>query len=899
MNEQLDLFGFAPSQYIIKKPIRLIELFAGIGAQSKALEVLKANFESYKIAEWSKESIKAYTYIHHYEEIKNCNDKEITSLSGISRNYNEPMTKEQINNLKEDEKILLTNCKKITHNLIDISKVKGEDLNIVDTDKYEYVLTYSFPCVTKDSLILTEKGYIPFEDVEIGMKVLTKGNTWEKVVKKFDNGKHQTYKLYAMGFENIIVTENHKFYVREKYRKGYKSIRCFKEPIFKEVKDITKNDYFGIPVINEEQEFYTNDIDFWFMLGMYVGDGWLSKHGNDIIISCNEKKLELLKQKLDIKKYNYTINKGKTCYRFRFANKEIYNFIRDNIGTGCLNKHIPLEIIKLKKEQLQQFYNGYLNSDGCVIKNIHQFSSTNKNLIYSISLIINKLYKRPTQIYKVNVEKTKIIEGRIVNQKDWYQLRFKLTTNKQDKAFYENGYIWYPFKSLEKYNIDNVYNMEIENDHSYIIQGCISKNCQDLSLAGKLGGMEEDSGTRSSLLWEVERLLKECKEKGNLPNVLLMENVPQVIGTKNKSSFHKFMKRLEDLGYKNFVKVLNAKDFYIPQNRQRCFMVSILTKEDVFSFPNKMKLDYYLLDFLDKEVDEKYYLSDKMINFFNENSIKQKEKGNGFQFKPTTGNVVAKTITTRSGSRMDDNFIICKNKRLNETLEKIDNVNEVPLFLDTYNQKTHSKIVGTITTRVSSSNNSFLLVPENTKKGYAEAKVGDGVYINRPHQKRGVVQKGMIQTIKTSCDDIGVVVEENSMKKTLCNKLIESGKVREGDVIRHSYTSSRLNGENKDIKENNLSPTLDTRCDCLGVVVNQSNLRIRKLTPCECYKLMGFTKTDYERCAKIQSNATIYHQAGDSIVVTVLIAIFGKLLGIDYEKVIKNYVKGEILNENL
>lgn len=891
MNEQLDLFGFAPSQYIIKKPIRLIELFAGIGAQSKALEVLKANFESYKIAEWSKESIKAYTYIHHYEEIKNCNDKEITNLDGISRNYSEPMTKEQINNLKEDEKILLTNCKKITHNLIDISKVKGEDLNIVDTDKYEYVLTYSYPCVTKDSLILTENGYIPFEDVKIGMKVLTKGNTWERVVKKFDNGKHQTYKLNGMGFENIIVTENHKFYVREKYRKGRKSIRCFKEPIFKEVKDITKNDYFGIPVINEEQEFYTNDIDFWFMIGMYVGDGWLSKSGNDIIISCNEKKLELLKQKLDIKKYNYTINKEKTCYRFRFANKEIYNFIRDNIGTGCLNKHIPLEIIKLKKEQLQQFYNGYLNSDGCVIKNIHQFSSINKNLIYSISLIINKLYKRPTQIYKVNVNKTKVIEGRIVNQRDWYQLRFKLTTNKQDKAFYENGYIWYPFKSLEKYNIDNVYNMEVENDHSYIVQGCISKNCQDLSLSGKLGGMEEGSGTRSSLLWEVERLLKECKEKGNLPNTLLMENVPQVIGTKNKSSFHKFMKRLEDLGYKNFVKVLNSKDFYIPQNRQRCFMVSILTKEDVFSFPNKMKLDYYLLDFLDKEVDEKYYLSD--------DKIIQIQNWKGFE----------------------------------NPLEDID----------------PNRVCSTLTTHCGKDSNGMqlVLVPENTKKGYAEAKVGDGVYINRPQQKRGVVQKGMIQTIKTSCDDIGVVVDENSMKKILCNKLIESGKVREGDVIRHSYSKNRIeeidNGKyRQENTNNNICPTLETRCDCLGIVVDEpkvigeigekksnngtqwflqdriynnkiasaictsvnpyyltKHLRIRKLTPCECYKLMGFSQIDYERCAKIQSNATIYHQAGDSIVVTVLIAIFGKLLGIDYEKVIKEYVKGEILNENL
>ena len=561
MNEQLDLFGFAPSQYIIKKPIRLIELFAGIGAQSKALEVLKANFENYKIAEWSKESIKAYTYIHHYQEIKNCDDKEITNLEGISRNYNEPMTKEQINNLKDDEKILLTNCKNITHNLIDISKVKGEDLNIVDTDEYEYVMTFSFPC-------------------------------------------------------------------------------------------------------------------------------------------------------------------------------------------------------------------------------------------------------------------------------------------------------------------------------------------QDLSLSGKLGGMEEGSGTRSSLLWEVVRLLKECKEKGNLPQILCMENVPQVIGTKNKSSFHKLMKKLEDFGYKNFVKVLNSKDFYIPQNRQRCFMISILTKEDVFSFPNKMKLDYYLLDFLDKEVDEKYYLSDKKII--------QIQNWKGFEnpLKDILPNRIVSTLTTHCGK--DSNGM------------------------------------------------QLVLIPENTKKGYAEAKAGDGVYINRPEQKRGVVQKGMIQTIKTSCDDIGVVVNDNKYlgtyeysksnnfmqnksrfkpNKKVSNTLLASGN-NNGIVVLGNYSPSNHNasrvidskdiasidepkviggiGEKKSnngtqwflqdrIYDNNIAPAI---CTSFNPYFLTKKLRIRKLTPCECYKLMGFTPIDYERCAEIQSNATIYHQAGDSIVVTVLIAIFGKLLGIDYEEIIKKYVKGEILNES-
>ena len=547
-SEQFSIFAFSDSQYRITKPIRLIELFAGIGAQNKALEVLGANFENYKISEWSKESIKAYTYIHHYEEIKNCTDKEIIKLQGISRDYNSPMTDEQINRLKDDEKILLSNCIKISHNLVDISSVKGEDLNIVDTDKYEYILTYSFPC-------------------------------------------------------------------------------------------------------------------------------------------------------------------------------------------------------------------------------------------------------------------------------------------------------------------------------------------QDLSLAGKLAGMKEDSGTRSSLLRQVCRILKECKNK---PQILVMENVPEVVGTNNLKDFLKWCKELENMGYANFWEILNAKDYYIPQNRRRCFMVSILGKENTFAFPNKIKIKYYLLDFLDKEVDEKYYLSDE--------KIKKVESWSGYEnpLKDIEPNRIVSTLTTHCGK--DSNGM------------------------------------------------QLVLVPENTKKGYAKAEVGDGIYINRPEQKRGVVQKGMIQTIKTSCDDIGVGVQD-SMKKELCNKIIESGKVKAGDVIRHSYTSSRLNGENKDIKENNISPTLDTRCDCLGVVVNDepkviggigekksndgtqwhlqdrvydnkvatsictsfnpyyltSNLRIRKLTPCECYKLMGFTRDDYNKCAEIQSNATIYHQAGDSIVTTCLIAIFGKLLGVDYEKIIKNYVEKEIL----
>ena len=133
--------------------------------------------------------------------------------------------------------------------------------------------------------------------------------------------------------------------------------------------------------------------------------------------------------------------------------------------------------------------------------------------------------------------------------------------------------------------------------------------CQDLSNAGKGRGMEKGSGTRSGLLWEVERLLNECEE---LPQVLLMENVPQVHGVKNKEHFEKWIAFLESKGYSNFWTDLNAKNYGIPQNRNRCYMVSVLG-EYSYEFPKPIPLELNLGDLLEKEVDEKYYLSEKAI----------------------------------------------------------------------------------------------------------------------------------------------------------------------------------------------------------------------------------------------------------------------------------------------
>lgn len=118
--------------------------------------------------------------------------------------------------------------------------------------------------------------------------------------------------------------------------------------------------------------------------------------------------------------------------------------------------------------------------------------------------------------------------------------------------------------------------LELRERERYCYIMTYSFPCQDLSLAGKQKGMTKGSHTRSGLLWEVERILDECN--GELPHILLMENVPQVIGKKNIKDFQLWRSKLEKLGYSNYVELLNAKNYGIPQNRNRCFMVSVLGK---------------------------------------------------------------------------------------------------------------------------------------------------------------------------------------------------------------------------------------------------------------------------------------------------------------------------------
>ena len=356
--------------------------------------------------------------------------------------------------------------------------------------------------------------------------------------------------------------------------------------------------------------------------------------------------------------------------------------------------------------------------------------------------------------------------------------------------------------------------LEITDTNKYCYIMTYSFPCQDLSLAGNRALMS-DTSTRSGLLWEVERILDECKEK---PQVLLMENVPQVHGEGATEDFKKWQLKLEELGYKNYWQDLIATDYGIPQTRNRCFMVSILGDYS-YQFPPKQELKLKLKDMLEDNVDEKYYLSDKQIESLengNYNASKPSVKigitnkgvcqtldtmsgGNrqplvkvdekyylsnkmidyitskNDKYKVNENNLiinrkVACSKTTREGwTRADTSDYICKelpenykfcNKSLQETLDQ-NEINDT-CYIDAYNKRIDKDKSGTITTGVSFRNNTFLAIKNANAKGYLEAEEGDGIDISgRMEYHRGNVQKGKAQTISTmGGENIGVVVND-------------------------------------------------------------------------------------------------------------------------------------------
>ncbi len=420
--------------------------------------------------------------------------------------------------------------------------------------------------------------------------------------------------------------------------------------------------------------------------------------------------------------------------------------------------------------------------------------------------------------------------------------------------------------------------------------------CQDISVAGNQKGINEN--TRSGLLYQVQRLLEVAKNEGTLPKYLLLENVKNLVGKKFKSQFDDWLFYLDQLGYDTYWQVLNAKNYGIPQNRERVFAVSIRKDlNQTFEFPKPEELTIRLKDILEDEVEEKFYLKQSMVDYFIKNSLNNEEKGNGFRFKPHNPQSadVAFAVTTRAGGRMDDNFV------LNEDL------NEKPFFQ--FDKENTMKVIGASRGR-NPENPSDRTVGAPTEQRLEINTQGTSNTITTVQKDNYVVEmyqiprgknKGGLKenapTLTTSNYEYNNFVVEmfnpyNNKKvedvaptQTTGNRgitssssvLVVEAKIQQ--IEGNLYPNSGNPQAGRVYESEGISPALDT---CQGgnrqPKILAEDTRIRKLTPLECWRLMGFDDEDFHKAQQSGvSNSQLYKQAGNSIVVNVLEKIFKNL----------------------
>ena len=798
------------------------------------------------------------------------------------------------------------------------------------------------PCFTTGTKVYTSEGYKNIEDVNIGDRVLTHKNRYMPVVRIGGEKNKEIYSMRTQGFLETECTNYHPFYCKKSKTSHPEKIR---------LKDLNKGYYLGSHINKEEDnKFNLSDEDCW-ILGRYVADGHIRKEKRkerknsyqyQCILSIGDDKVEKLKSIVKTRHYS-CYKHTQSTYRVVFSSMELVNFIiKHNFGIGAENKFVPNFILDLPVNKLRCFLNGYMDGDGCEINGVYQATTISKELAMSLSLAIQKVYRVGCSIYYTKRPNTHIIEGRTVKQKDTYMIRFRTKDNKHS-WFIEDDIVWYPIKEIKNTNrIENVFNIEVEEDHTYTANNIITFNCQDFSVAGKQKGSvwtckecgheynpltvhwskrdkcpncnsEDIEKTRSSLLVEYLRVVR-----ANKPNFGIYENVKNIVGKQFKdTTFKLFNDELEEYGYNVYWKVLNAKNYGIPQNRERVYLLFI--KKDLdngkFRFPEPFDNGLRLKDLLEDEVDEKFYISDEKTKKFISSIESKYEKSQNDKFvceeRKDEGLRTYKNDVCGALRTIDS----CGDKRVVEIgLPKEDEnaVKQIGNIVNTGNWDNPqvgrvydtSGCSPTLNTCSGGGHEPKIITGLVKNQGEEFTKETDYANTLLARDYKGFGNQEMNCVIENNVKEIGYIKKSEDGKKHQSNTVYDSDYVGRRSLCACDYKSpmmvnikqatkrgyiecevggvadlSYLDSKTRRgrVQENgNVSPTI-TATET-GVCKIESQIRIRKLTPRETFRLMGFADKDFDAAQKAGiSNSQLYKQAGNSIVVDVLYYIYREL----------------------
>lgn len=364
-----------------------------------------------------------------------------------------------------------------------------------------------------------------------------------------------------------------------------------------------------------------------------------------------------------------------------------------------------------------------------------------------------------------------------------------------------------------------------------------STPCTSISNAGKQEGLKKGSGTASSIIWSVLNAIDVLK-----PKYLLMENVKALVSKKFMPDFREWYNELASRGYQNFWKVLNAKDYCVPQNRERVFMVSILDGDASFHFPEPFPLERRLKDILEEDVDERYYLSDKCVKGFMEHNRRHQEKGTGILCRPKSGEDIGNAVRANGAICPTDNVImepVIAASQGRNPQNPSDRTAGCPT-------EQRLEIGGDISNTVTTVEKDCLVVMPICLNPKVDGK--------QPSLEHRVYDCGGISTAVTT-----------GFMPSIAEPCAPTPKILQ-----------RPRGNNKG-GEKELCPTISSNSFEYNNMLKEG-FQIRKLTPRECFRLMDVSEEDIDRIQKAGiSRSQQYKMAGNSIVVACLYHIFRKL----------------------